>query len=152
MLHILDTSIKNRATGVVCENIKVQRDIYVYAFSRRFYPKWLTVHSGYTCFVYVFPGNWTHNILRCWRNALTLSHRNTRDDLIITFCTSLCERPVQFCLLHASPHYMKTWTQKHHLFESHFISFENTIIKYTQKLKAFITNHHNKSLTWRHYD
>ncbi len=22
--------------------------IYIYAFSRRFYPKWLTVHSGYT--------------------------------------------------------------------------------------------------------
>ncbi len=31
--------------------------IYIYAFSRRFYPKWLTVHSGYTCFVCVFPGN-----------------------------------------------------------------------------------------------
>ncbi len=26
-------------------------DIYIYAFSRRFYPKWLTVHSGYTFFV-----------------------------------------------------------------------------------------------------
>ncbi len=25
--------------------------IYIYAFSRRFYPKRLTVHSGYTCFV-----------------------------------------------------------------------------------------------------
>ncbi len=24
--------------------------IYIYAFSRRFYPKWLTVHSGYTYF------------------------------------------------------------------------------------------------------
>ncbi len=24
--------------------------IYIYAFSRRFYPKQLTVHSGYTCF------------------------------------------------------------------------------------------------------
>ncbi len=26
--------------------------IYIYAFSRRFYPKWLTVHSGYT-FIFV---------------------------------------------------------------------------------------------------
>ncbi len=25
--------------------------IYIYAFSRRFYPKRLTVHSGYTCFI-----------------------------------------------------------------------------------------------------
>ncbi len=24
--------------------------IYIYTFSRRFYPKRLTVHSGYTCF------------------------------------------------------------------------------------------------------
>ncbi len=24
---------------------------YIYAFSRRFYPKRLTVHSGYTCFI-----------------------------------------------------------------------------------------------------
>ncbi len=55
--------------------------IYIYAFSRRFYPKRLTVHSGYTFFllpVHVFPGNRTHNLLRCWRNALPLSHRNIR--------------------------------------------------------------------------
>ncbi len=37
--------------------------IYIYAFSRRFYPKRLTVHSGYTHFCqYVFPGNRTHNL------------------------------------------------------------------------------------------
>ncbi len=28
--------------------------IYMYAFSRRFYPKRLTVHSGYTNFVSMF--------------------------------------------------------------------------------------------------
>ncbi len=41
--------------------------IYIYAFSRHFYPKRLTVHSGYTFFlsVCVFPGNWTHDLLRC---------------------------------------------------------------------------------------
>ncbi len=51
--------------------------IYIYAFSRCFYPKWLTVHSGYTfSLVHVFPGNRTHNLLHCWRNALPLSHRN----------------------------------------------------------------------------
>ncbi len=27
--------------------------------------------------VCVFPRNWTHNILRCWRNVLPLSHRNS---------------------------------------------------------------------------
>ncbi len=27
--------------------------IYIYAFSRRFYPKRLTVHSGYTCFFFL---------------------------------------------------------------------------------------------------
>ncbi len=40
----------------------------------------LQLHSGYTIIiiiiffsVYVFPGNRTHNLLRCWRNALPLS-------------------------------------------------------------------------------
>ncbi len=32
----------------------------------------LQLHSGYTfSLVCVFPGNRTHNLLRCWRNALT---------------------------------------------------------------------------------
>ncbi len=57
------------------------RHIYIYAFSRRFYPKQLTIHSGYTFFltVCVFPWNWTHNL--CAVNAMlyrwatgTLSH------------------------------------------------------------------------------
>ncbi len=39
--------------------------IYIHAFSKRFYPKRLTVHLGYTFFVSVFPGNWTHCHLRC---------------------------------------------------------------------------------------
>ncbi len=44
--------------------------IYIYAFSRRFYPKRLTVHSGYTFIlsVCVFPGNRTHNF--CAANAM----------------------------------------------------------------------------------
>ncbi len=43
--------------------------IYIYAFNRRFYPKQLTVHSGYTFVlsVCVFPGNRTHNL--CAANA-----------------------------------------------------------------------------------
>jgi len=40
--------------------------IYIYAFSRCFYPKRLTVHPGYTCFVCVFLGNWTF----CAANAM----------------------------------------------------------------------------------
>ncbi len=43
--------------------------IYIYAFSRRFYPKWLTVHSGYTYFCqYMFRGKRTHNL--CAANAM----------------------------------------------------------------------------------
>ncbi len=49
--------------------------IYMYAFSRRFYPKRLTVNSGYTFFCqYVFPGNQTHNL--CAATEPQLSHRN----------------------------------------------------------------------------
>ncbi len=43
--------------------------LYIYAFSRRFYPKRLTVHSGYTYFCqYMFPGKRTHNL--CAANAM----------------------------------------------------------------------------------
>ncbi len=44
--------------------------IYIYTFSRRFYPKRLTEHSGCTYFlsVYVIPGNRTHNL--CTANAM----------------------------------------------------------------------------------
>ncbi len=46
------------------------KDIYIYAFSRQFYLKQFTVHSGYTFFlsVHVFPGNRTHNL--CAANAM----------------------------------------------------------------------------------
>ncbi len=51
--------------------------IYIYAFSRRFYPKRLTVHSGYTFFVITcVPWESNPQLLRCY-NALPLSHRNT---------------------------------------------------------------------------
>ncbi len=36
-------------------------NIYIYAFSRRFYPKYIIFFLS----VYVFPGNRTHNLLRC---------------------------------------------------------------------------------------
>ncbi len=37
------------------------------------------MHSGYTfSLVCVFPGNRTHNLLRCLRNALPLSHTGTQ--------------------------------------------------------------------------
>ncbi len=50
--------------------------IYNYAFSRRFYPKRLTVHSGYTFFVSMcVPWELNPQPLLCQRNALPLSHR-----------------------------------------------------------------------------
>ncbi len=41
------------------------RYIYIYAFSRRFYPKRLTLHSSYSFYILsalVFPGNRTHDL------------------------------------------------------------------------------------------
>ncbi len=47
----------------------------------------LQLHSGYTfSLVNAFPGNRTHNLLRCWHNALPLSHRNT---VIVMFWSSV---------------------------------------------------------------
>ncbi len=44
---------------------------FTFTFMRHFYPKRLTVHSGYTFFlsVCVFPGNWTHDLF-CAANAM----------------------------------------------------------------------------------
>ncbi len=40
--------------------------IYIYAFSRRFYPKRLTLHSSYSFYIFLlalaFPGNRTHDL------------------------------------------------------------------------------------------
>ncbi len=63
--------VSNRAQGKCLRNSVSSTGryafIYIYAFSWRFYPKWLTVYSGYHFFFYqyVFPGNWTHNLLHC---------------------------------------------------------------------------------------
>ncbi len=68
--------------------------IYIYAFSRRF----ATYNSGYT-FSCVFPGNRTHNLLCCWRNALPLSHRNTSACSNLASCVSMKSLNVCMCKL-----------------------------------------------------
>ncbi len=47
-----------------------RKPVYIYAFSRRFYPKRLTVHSGYTLLISMCV-SWELNPqpLRCWRNV-----------------------------------------------------------------------------------
>ncbi len=48
------------------ENVQtVNIYIYIYAFSRRFYPKRLTLHSSYSFYILsalAFPGNRTHDL------------------------------------------------------------------------------------------
>ncbi len=69
-----------------------ENTLTIYAFSRRFYPKRLTVHSDYTFFlsVCVFPGNWTHNL--CTDNAM-LYHWATG-----TLVVSLSSLPQRYVL------------------------------------------------------
>ncbi len=45
-----DPGLSSSSSSVLIMN-HVTNYIYIYAFSRRFYPKRLTVHSGYTCFI-----------------------------------------------------------------------------------------------------
>ncbi len=46
----------------------------------------LQLHSVYTfSLVCVFPGNRTHNLLRCWRNALPLNHTGTQVEVNVSF-------------------------------------------------------------------
>ncbi len=45
--------------------------IYIYAFSRRFYPKRLTVHSGYNFFFYQYVFHlWSEPMTFCAANAM----------------------------------------------------------------------------------
>ncbi len=74
-------------------------DIYIYALSRRFYPKWLTgiqvIHFLSVC---VFPGNWTHNL--CTANAMlyhwaTGTHTWCYEHILCLFASS---RWISLCI------------------------------------------------------
>ncbi len=52
--------------------------IYIYAFSRRFYPKRLTLHSSYSFYILsalAFPGNRTHDLSVASAMLYQLSYR-----------------------------------------------------------------------------
>ncbi len=75
--------------------------IYIYAFSRRFYPKWLTVHSGYIFILVRVLWELNPQLL----HSLPPSHRNTGtfipfcffifnlNPLVYRFNLHLCENP-----------------------------------------------------------
>ncbi len=55
--------------------------IYIYAFSRRFYPKRLTLHSSYSFYILsalAFPGNRTHDLGIASAMLYQLSYRKAR--------------------------------------------------------------------------
>ncbi len=66
--------------------------IYIYAFSRHFYPKQLSAFRLYIFWsVHVFPGNRTHNL--CAANAMlyhwatgTVQHRNSMIVMLLSYC------------------------------------------------------------------
>ncbi len=66
MQKVLQTLFTTRFLGSISEGSWDTEDIYIYAFSRRFYPKWLTVHSGYTIIVSMcVPWELNPQPLRC---------------------------------------------------------------------------------------
>ncbi len=55
---------KSLCSQTLCR-VNVRFYIYIYAFSRRFYPKRLTLHSSYSFYIesaLAFPGNRTHDL------------------------------------------------------------------------------------------
>ncbi len=67
--------------------------IYIYAFSRRFYPKRLTLHSSYSFYIFLealaFPGNRTHDLSVANAMLYQLSYRKAKDT--IEFESLVCQ-------------------------------------------------------------
>ncbi len=63
--------------------------IYIYAFSRRFYPKWLTVHSGYT-FVLSVCG------LKYWESPFLRTEKDTSKTVATRIETSFIRLKIVF--------------------------------------------------------
>ncbi len=67
--------------------------IYIYAFSRRFYPKRLTLHSSYSFYILsalAFPGNRTHDLGVANAMLYQLSYRKAYICAIWCFSWSSC--------------------------------------------------------------
>ncbi len=81
--------------------------IYIYAFSRRFYPKRLTLHASYSFYILsalAFPGNGTHDIGIASAMLYHLSYRKT------TTITSCCSMIMHGPMLQGSVH--NSWKLK----------------------------------------
>ncbi len=64
---------------------------YIYAFSRRFYPKRLTLHSSYSFYILsalAFPGNRTHDLGVANAMLYQLSYRKAVMDINAEFLHS----------------------------------------------------------------
>ncbi len=80
--------------------------IYIYAFSRRFYPKRLT---GYTCFYqYVFPGNRTHNLCAANTMLYRWATEAYTDILYIDILSCACSEEMVVCFYSTSTHTHRT--------------------------------------------
>ncbi len=81
--------------------------IYIYAFSRRFYPKRLTLHSSYSFYILsalAFPGNRTHDLGVASAMLYQLSYRKaviTRSIYIYIYAFSRCFYPKRLTVLQA---------------------------------------------------
>ncbi len=66
--------------------------IYIYTFSRRFYPKQLTLHSSYSFYILsalAFPGNRTHDLGVASAMLYQLSYRKAMYECILVILTEL---------------------------------------------------------------
>ncbi len=80
--------------------------IYIYAFSRRFYPKRLTLHSSYSFYILsalAFPGNRTHDLGVANAMLYQLSYRKAI--LYLYMCLISCITP----FIHNSNSYFVCW-------------------------------------------
>ncbi len=76
---------KSQSTTLKLQNTSFTFTFYIYAFSRCFYPKRLTLHSSYSFTFYqllLFPGNRTHDLGVASAMLYHLSYRKANLNII----------------------------------------------------------------------
>ncbi len=83
-------------------------NVYIYAFSRRFYPKRLTGYYYFFLSVCVFPWNWAHELLHCSTSEPQEHTEQTVNVYLVLPSASIHARSIEFPAPYGTPNIFAT--------------------------------------------